>query len=91
VEEKKPVHVVVLGAGFGGLTFCQNFPIPTRALRSWIARIIICFNRCCTSGGVRIVCAGNRATDSRHSLERTDITVLFTRRGFQARAETGHL
>src|SRR5690606_36213004 len=24
----KPVHVVVLGAGFGGLTFCKNFRHP---------------------------------------------------------------
>jgi NADH dehydrogenase len=24
----KPIHVVVLGAGFGGLTFCQNFRHP---------------------------------------------------------------
>ena len=26
--ENKPVHVVVLGAGFGGLTFCQSFFHP---------------------------------------------------------------
>lgn len=24
----KPIHIVVLGAGFGGLTFCQNFRHP---------------------------------------------------------------
>jgi NADH dehydrogenase len=24
-EEKKPFHIVVLGAGFGGLTFCKTF------------------------------------------------------------------
>src|SRR5437867_5787452 len=23
--EQKPIHVIVLGAGFGGLTFCQHF------------------------------------------------------------------
>jgi len=28
VQEKQQVHVVVLGAGFGGLTFCQNFHHP---------------------------------------------------------------
>jgi NADH dehydrogenase len=28
VDEKKQFHVVVLGAGFGGLTFCQNFQHP---------------------------------------------------------------
>src|SRR6187549_1906892 len=28
VSGNKPVHVVVLGAGFGGLTFCQNFRHP---------------------------------------------------------------
>ena len=26
--ERKPAHVVVLGAGFGGLTFCQDFKHP---------------------------------------------------------------
>src|SRR5689334_1430511 len=26
--ESKPPHVVVLGAGFGGLTFCQKFHHP---------------------------------------------------------------
>ena len=29
MPEKKTVHVVVLGAGFGGLTFCKNFRHPT--------------------------------------------------------------
>jgi NADH dehydrogenase len=28
VEEKKPFHIIVLGAGFGGLTFCKNFRHP---------------------------------------------------------------
>ncbi len=28
VSGNKPIHVVVLGAGFGGLTFCQNFRHP---------------------------------------------------------------
>jgi len=28
VNENAPVHVVVLGAGFGGLTFCQHFRHP---------------------------------------------------------------
>lgn len=28
MDGNKPVHVVVLGAGFGGLTFCQNFRHP---------------------------------------------------------------
>lgn len=28
MDEKKQFHVVVLGAGFGGLTFCQNFQHP---------------------------------------------------------------
>src|SRR6478736_3121560 len=28
VKGNKPVHVVVLGAGFGGLTFCQSFRHP---------------------------------------------------------------
>ena len=30
VEEKKPFHIVVLGAGFGGLTFLQEFSSPQR-------------------------------------------------------------
>src|SRR5213596_2985304 len=29
MAEKKLPHVVVLGAGFGGLTFCQRFRHPT--------------------------------------------------------------
>src|ERR1041384_900581 len=29
VMETKTPHIVVLGAGFGGLTFCQNFRHPT--------------------------------------------------------------
>jgi NADH dehydrogenase len=28
MDGNKPIHVVVLGAGFGGLTFCQNFRHP---------------------------------------------------------------
>jgi len=28
MEKDRPVHVVVLGAGFGGLTFCQTFQHP---------------------------------------------------------------
>ncbi len=29
MAEKNPVHVVVLGAGFGGLTFCKHFRHPS--------------------------------------------------------------
>jgi NADH dehydrogenase len=32
VNDGKPVQVVVLGAGFGGLTFCQNFRHPNARL-----------------------------------------------------------
>jgi len=28
METSKPIHIVVLGAGFGGLTFCQRFHLP---------------------------------------------------------------
>ncbi len=28
MENKKPVHIVVLGAGFGGLTFCKQLKLP---------------------------------------------------------------
>src|SRR6185436_845936 len=29
MSERKQPHIVVLGAGFGGLTFCQKFHHPT--------------------------------------------------------------
>jgi len=28
METSKPIHIVVLGAGFGGLTFCKRFQMP---------------------------------------------------------------
>ena len=28
IETSKPIHIVVLGAGFGGLTFCKQFQMP---------------------------------------------------------------
>ncbi|MFO1513621.1 MAG: FAD-dependent oxidoreductase, partial [Verrucomicrobiota bacterium] len=28
MDEKKKIHVVVLGGGFGGLTFCKTFRHP---------------------------------------------------------------
>jgi NADH dehydrogenase len=28
MDKKNSVHIVVLGAGFGGLTFCQQFQTP---------------------------------------------------------------
>jgi NADH dehydrogenase len=28
METKNPIHIVVLGAGFGGLTFCKQFQMP---------------------------------------------------------------
>jgi len=32
MENKKPIHIVVLGAGFGGLTFCKQFQMADARL-----------------------------------------------------------
>jgi NADH:ubiquinone reductase (H+-translocating) len=32
MENKKPIHIVVLGAGFGGLTFCKEFQMADMRL-----------------------------------------------------------
>jgi len=32
MENKKPIHIVVLGAGFGGLTFCKEFQMADARL-----------------------------------------------------------
>jgi len=80
VEEKKPVHVVVLGAGFGGLTSARTFAHPNARITVVDRRIIICFNRCCTKWRRAIVWPEIAQPIRAILSERTTLPCCFTRR-----------
>lgn len=80
VNGNKPVHVVVLGAGFGGLTFCQNFRHPNARITVVDRTNHHLFQPLLYQVAAAGLSAPEIAQPIRSILsERTDITVLFNK------------
>lgn len=80
VNASKPVHVLVLGAGFGGLTFCQNFRHPNARITVVDRTNHHLFQPLLYQVAACGLSAPEIAQPIRGILsERTDITVLFNK------------